>query len=294
MQVYRKQGRLLASLELQSNALRIRECALGASHPACAEGLDNLGCTHRQLGNADHAYRLHARAAAIWTQSLGHGHFALGSALENMAKIELSRNNITHATTLYQTSLQLRLPSLGASHPDCAVTWSGIARASALAGEPARAVIWHLRALRICEETVGAAHLSTSYVLADAARTLMQLSRFGSAAQLCKRVLAIRRVQLPADNVDVVSARLTLYSARWIRRCSSNRSLRHLTSGTRPTTASIRKLSGRSHANCGQHTPLDGEIASWPHIICDWAARPLRVGRPCVKSWTRWISRAAA
>ena len=100
-----------------TQALALREKALGPEHPDVAESLNNLAVHYRAQGRYAKAEPLFERSLGVWEKTLGAEHPQVATSLNNLAALHNDQGRYAKAEPLYQRSLAIREKALGPEHP---------------------------------------------------------------------------------------------------------------------------------------------------------------------------------
>lgn len=100
--VRRAQGDIAGALELQNEALAIREKMLGADHPAVASSLNNIAGLYSAEDNYAAAEPLLTRALSIREKALGADNRYTAESLNNLALLHAAQGRYPEAEPLYQ------------------------------------------------------------------------------------------------------------------------------------------------------------------------------------------------
>jgi tetratricopeptide (TPR) repeat protein len=105
--VRRAQGDSAGALELQKEALAIREKALGPNHPDVAVNLNSLAALYGSRDDYASAEPLLQRALAIREQALGADDRYTGQSLNNLALLYAAEGRYADAEPLYQRAVRI-------------------------------------------------------------------------------------------------------------------------------------------------------------------------------------------
>ena len=192
----KKAGRYPAALPFLTEALAIRETALGPDHPDTATSLNNLAGLYKAQGRLDEAAPLYARALAIREKALGPDHPSTAISLNNLASLYQAQGRLDEAAPLYARALAIREKALGPDHPSTATSLNNLAGLYYAQGRLDEAAPLLARALAICETALGPDHPSTATSLNNLAELYKAQGRLGEAAPLYARALAIKEKAL--------------------------------------------------------------------------------------------------
>jgi CHAT domain-containing protein/Tfp pilus assembly protein PilF len=150
-------------------ALKIREDALGLSHPHVAQSLDGLAALYLARKESARAEPLYDRAVAVREDAFGWEDPEVARSMDRLAALHLARGNIGQAEQLYDRALSIREKALGAWSPEVAESLENLALLYHAQGTDDLAVPLLERSLKIEERVLGAKH-------PNVARTLMRLA----------------------------------------------------------------------------------------------------------------------
>ncbi len=122
-----------------TQALALRENALGPEHPDVAESLNNLAELYRAQGRYAEAELLYERALAIDEKALGPEHPALATDLNNLAGLYHAQGRYAKAEPFFKRALVVAEKTLGPEHPNVATFRKNYAISLRAAGRAAEA-----------------------------------------------------------------------------------------------------------------------------------------------------------
>jgi Tfp pilus assembly protein PilF len=119
-----------------TQALAIREQALGPEHPKVAASLNNLAVLYYAQGQDAKAEPLYQRSLATLEKALGPEHPHVAASLNNLAGLHRDQGRYAKAEPLYQRSLAIWEKALGPEHPDVAQSLNNLAALYDTQGQP--------------------------------------------------------------------------------------------------------------------------------------------------------------
>jgi tetratricopeptide (TPR) repeat protein len=191
---------------LISDALAIREKALGPEHPDTAESVSNLAALHALRGDLAGARPLYERALTICEKALGPEHPYTAMNMNNLAGLRALQGDFASARPLYERALAIREKELGAEHPETAINLNNFAVVLANQGDFAGARSLYERALAIYEKVRGPEHPETAMSVNNLAGLLARQNDFAGARPLYERALAIREKALGPEHPDTAES----------------------------------------------------------------------------------------
>jgi CHAT domain-containing protein/Tfp pilus assembly protein PilF len=195
VQLY-QQGKYTQAIPLAKEALRIREQALGPTHPAVATSLNNLALLLKTTGDYAGAKPLFERALRINEQALGPTHPDVATSLNNLAGLLQATGDYAGAKPLYERALRLYEQALGPTHPAVATSLNDLAELMRATGDYAGAKPLYERALRLYEQALGPTHPDVATSLNNLALVLWDTGDYAGARPLYERALRIREQAL--------------------------------------------------------------------------------------------------
>jgi tetratricopeptide (TPR) repeat protein len=157
-------GRFDEAREDDENALRIAEQALGPSHPALHEYLEDLALDFIWSGRPAEAIPLDERAVALVRDQLGADHPQYANALNNLAYAELPLGRFAESMALNEQALAIWERHFGPDYAENAYALVEMGEALLGQGQPTRAFPLLERAIHLAEasgleaETLGDCH----------------------------------------------------------------------------------------------------------------------------------------
>ncbi|MCP3135989.1 protein kinase domain-containing protein [Pyxidicoccus xibeiensis] len=184
-----------AALELQLQALALREHHLGKDHPDLIGGLNSLGSIHEVMGKADEAIAALRRAIALHEAS-ELPEYTRSPLFANLATRLRNLGQLEEATALRKRALALVEQKHGRDHPESALALAALGELLADADHLEEALGLYREALVHLERSLGPDspriepvlwYRSTAYIrmgrFEDARRDLLRLQAFAEARQ---------------------------------------------------------------------------------------------------------------
>ena len=184
------------ALELDREALALRERQLGPDHTRVAGSLNNIGAALMATGDHEAARPPILRALAIREAVQGPDGLDVSHVLLNLAELERLAGRPALARTHLERALAIRERVLGPRHSLVAESLHRLGALLTAQGELAAAVASLARARAILESSVGATHPTTALVLATLAHA--ELAR-GDAATARPLLEAAAEILATAD-----------------------------------------------------------------------------------------------
>ncbi len=184
-------GNYSESVRLYTEALALREGALGSEHPRVGDSLSNLaGATFAQGANAE-AIALYLRSLALTEQALGPEHPQVATTLSNLALVYQSTGEYTEAIRLLTRALAIREDALGKDHPHQAAALSNLALVHHAMGNNPEAARLFIKALAIHEAALGPNHPQVADCLHNLATVYFATGDLEASARLLHRAVNI-------------------------------------------------------------------------------------------------------
>jgi tetratricopeptide (TPR) repeat protein/predicted Ser/Thr protein kinase len=177
------------SARLYTEALALREGALGDGHPRVADSLNNLASARFAKGEHDESARLYLRALALFEQALGPDHPQVATTLGNLALVHQSTGAYGEAIALLTRALAIRGAALGEDHPQLASGFSNLALVHEAMGDNDEAARLLLKALALNERAFGADHPQVADCVHNLATVRFATGDHDEAARLFTRAL---------------------------------------------------------------------------------------------------------
>ena len=173
-------GKYEDAIRLGTEALNIRENALGKDHPDYALSLISLAYYNSKLGNYSEAVRLGTKALNILEKVNGTDVYLLNILASYNSKL----GNYAEAIRLGTEAMNIREKVLGKEHPDYATSLSSLAVYNAYLGNYSEAIRLDTEALNIIEKVYGKEH--PYYVL-----SLNNLANYNSDLGNCQETIRL-------------------------------------------------------------------------------------------------------
>jgi CHAT domain-containing protein/Tfp pilus assembly protein PilF len=190
---------------LWSEALAVRERALGEDHPRVAASLNSLAILWSSQDRYTEAELLWKRALAISEKTLGHDHLQVATSLNGLAILWGKQGKYAQAESLYQRALAIREKAPEPDHLAVASTLNNLANCCRDQVKYAQAEPLFRRALAIREQTLGPDHPLVARSLNNLANLYLDQGKHSEAGPLYKRALAINEKVLGPDHPEVAS-----------------------------------------------------------------------------------------
>ena len=184
-------GNYSESARLYSEALALREAALGPDHPRIADSLNNLAGARFAQGEHLAAIDLYRRALALLEYTLGPEHPQVATTLSNLALVHQSTGEYAEAIRLLTRAIAIRDDALGPGHPQQAAGLDNLALVHHAMGNHAEAARLFVQALAIHERTQGPDHPQVADCLHNLATVRHATGDLDDATRLLTRALAI-------------------------------------------------------------------------------------------------------
>ena len=190
---------------LWSEALDVRERALGQEHPRVAASLNSLAVLWSSRGRYAEAEPLWKRALAISEKTLGHDHLQVATSLNGLAILLSKQGKYAQAESLHQRVLAIKEKAPEPDHLSVAATLNNLANCCRDQAKYAQAEPVFQRALAIRERILGPDHPLVAQSLNNLANLYLDQGKLAEAGPLYKRALDIKEKVLGPDHPAVAS-----------------------------------------------------------------------------------------
>ncbi len=194
-------------------ALAIREKALGETHAATAESLNNLALLLRIQGDLEGALPLCARALAIYEMTVGPDDPDTAMAMETLAAVEKERGDISGSRRLYENALAIRERKLASDPSGVARCLNNLALVMQRQNDLGSARPLLERALAILAGALGPDHLFTHRVRRNLAEVRMAEGFPADALEPAKTALAAYEKACGRDHPSTKDSARTVAAA---------------------------------------------------------------------------------
>jgi len=113
-----QQGKFDEAIPLAKQVLAIREKALGANHPRCADALNNLGLLYLAAKKFAEAEMFFKRSMAIYEKNRGPLDLLLAKTLQNLGFLRNASQDVPKAEEYYRRAVAILEKSLGPDHAE--------------------------------------------------------------------------------------------------------------------------------------------------------------------------------
>lgn len=199
-------GDLARALEAAAEDLRLREQAVGKSHPDYAFSLGNLANLYQAKADYASAAPLYLEALAISEQILGKQHPDYVQGLNSLALLYDEMADFDRAEPLYLEALAISEQVLGKQHPEYATVLNNLAALFYAKGDYAHAEPLLVEALALLEQASGKQHESYALGLNNLALLYLEMGDHARAESQLVEALAIRERILGKRNPGYASS----------------------------------------------------------------------------------------
>ncbi|WP_224371127.1 tetratricopeptide repeat protein [Hyalangium versicolor] len=205
--MFTEQGKYPEAWESLSQALVLREKALGPEHPDSASTLSNLATVAWWMGRYDESLERTQRAAALKENALGPEHPEAIQMLTNMGAMLYEVGRYEEALQRFERALELEQKVLGPDYPHIASTLTNLGIVLLTLGRPEEARRMAERAVAFREKLSGPDAQELAGPLTSLGGALEELGRHEEALQAHTRATQLREKTLGPDH-DLVSESL--------------------------------------------------------------------------------------
>ncbi|SEH98014.1 tetratricopeptide repeat protein [Akkermansia glycaniphila] len=199
-------GAYTRALPLFEKALRIREDALGDSHPDTVISYNNLASLYNCQGDYTRAQPFYEKALQIREDALGECHPDTATSYNNLAGLYNSQGDDERAKSLYEKALRIREAALGDGHPDTAASYNNLALLYKNQENYAQAQTLYEKALRISEACLGENHPDTATSYNNLASLYDSQGDYTRAQPFYEKALRIREDAFGENHPDTAAS----------------------------------------------------------------------------------------
>lgn len=204
--VYDLQGNYDEAVKHYSQALKIRERALGQDNIQVGQSLNNLAGVYKSLGRFKDAQTSYERALSIFEQDLGHTHPGTATILNNLAALHHANGDFDKAAKLYKRALEIRESHYGKNNLLVGHTINNLAEVYRVQGKYDIAEPLYKRDLAISEDILGSDHPEVATTLNNLAELYRTQGLFDKAEPLYRRSLEIRQNRLDSNHPHIAQS----------------------------------------------------------------------------------------
>lgn len=208
--VYAKLGLYAPAVELEEEALDLRESEFGDDHIEVAANLNSLGRVYRLLARDEEAELVHRRELAIRESQLGQHHPDVADSLSALAKVLWNRGSSDEAESLMRRALAIRETALGPDSLESADSTWELARLLEQQERYEEGERLLRRTLRIRRAQLGEDHYQVADALAELGRMSALGGRFEEAEELLRQAITVTEVVLPPEHPKRAERHVTL------------------------------------------------------------------------------------
>ncbi len=183
-------GKYAEAWESHSQALKLREKALGPEHPDVAASISNLASVAWWMGRYEEAVEMAERAVTLQSKALGPEHPEVIKTLMTSAGTLAEVGRYEDALQRHERTLQLQEKVLGADHPSVSVSLINLSITLMSLGRHEEARQRSERAMILAKKRSDPLKLAGAHISLGAA--LSELGRHGEAQQEFQRALELR------------------------------------------------------------------------------------------------------
>jgi CHAT domain-containing protein/Tfp pilus assembly protein PilF len=185
------QGRYRDAIAPASEALALREGALGPDDPAVAQSLDTLATVYVTTGDYAQARPLYERALAIQERAFGPQHREVATTLNGLGYLLSLTGDHASARSLVERGLQIREREVGPDHVTVAASLNTLGFVLYASSDLAAARPILERALAIREKALGATHPLVAQTAMNLGRLHGDRGDYAAARPLLERAVRI-------------------------------------------------------------------------------------------------------
>ncbi len=207
--IYNALGRYDKAASCFRQAIELRRKGLGDCHPDVASSQINLAWVYEAQGNyakAESLFKavLDTRLKTLAPVTPGGAHPGIASSYSSLAAIYTEEGRYSEAEPLYRKAIEIWRKAYGGEHPRSVFTLHDLAYNYEKSGRYGLAESTYACARDVAERTLGEDHPDLAMVLESMSRLLGLERRYGEAAGLAKRALAIQYANF-ITNAEVLS-----------------------------------------------------------------------------------------
>lgn len=203
LRIYAAQGKFADAEKAATQALAIRQKALGSADPTVAESQINLATVYKLEGRYPQAEDLYQRALATQQKLFGPDSPKLANNLNDLGALYEAQGKHAQAEQMLQHALAIEEKALGADHPEVADVLGNIAVVYLSESKFAESEASFRRALAIQQKTLGADHPNVAATLNNLAEVAHAQGHNAEAEALYQRALAIDEKTLGSQHPSV-------------------------------------------------------------------------------------------
>jgi tetratricopeptide (TPR) repeat protein len=197
------QGDYEAAYTDVTEALAIRERAVGPDDQLVAESLGDVSNVEEILGRPERSRELLARALAIEEAGLGPHHPLVAITLINLGNVERTLGNLDAAAPLFERGLAIQRNAFGAQHADVASTLNNYAVLFLARGDDQRGRELLEESLAIKRKARGAMHPEVALGLVNLAEVRERMGDHEDSRKMLEEALRIYEATMGSEHLDV-------------------------------------------------------------------------------------------
>jgi tetratricopeptide (TPR) repeat protein len=196
----RKLGRYEVAVEMEEEALTIRQELLGQNHPHTLISMNNLGLVLEYQGKYEQAEEMHRQSLRLREAVLGEEHPDTLMSMNNVATVLEGQGKYEQAEEMHRQSLRLKEAVLGKEHPDTLTGMNNLATALAGQGKYEQAEEMLRQSLRLEEAVLGKEHPDTLTNMNNLALALAGQSKYEQAEEMYRQTLRLEEAVLGKEH----------------------------------------------------------------------------------------------
>ena len=191
-------------------SLELWRSSLGAEHSDTLKAVNNLGLTHRCLGEKEIAEKFYRQALTGRQKTLGDSHPLTLVTMNNLANLLQSDDRNEEAEMLLRGTLEMQRTTLGMEHKETLTTMTNLGNLLRGAGELEAALQMHRQAWKTSTKIIGADHVMPLKIGNSYASTLYSAEKYEEAREILKsNLVEFLKISTP-ENYDVIMTRRLL------------------------------------------------------------------------------------
>jgi tetratricopeptide (TPR) repeat protein len=201
----RKLGRYEVAVEMEEEALTIRQELLGQNHPHTLISMNNLGLVLEYQGKYEQAEEMHRQSLRLREAVLGEEHPDTLMSMNNVATVLEGQGKYEQAEEMHRQSLRLKEAVLGKEHPDTLTGMNNLATALAGQGKYEQAEEMLRQSLRLEEAVLGKEHPDTLMSMNNLALALAGQGKYEQAEEMHRQSLRLEEAVLGKEHPDTLT-----------------------------------------------------------------------------------------
>jgi tetratricopeptide (TPR) repeat protein len=203
---YEALGRYEVAVEMEENALNVRQELLGQKHPSTLTSMNNLALVLSGQGKYAEAEEMCRQVSELRETVLGKEHPDTLTSMNNLAEVLSYKGTYKQAEEIHREVLKQMQMVLGEEHASTLTSMHNLAGVLSRQRKYAEAEEMHQQVFRLQEAVLGKEHPDTLISMNNLAVLLSLREKYEQAEEIYRQVLGLRETVLGREHPDTLTS----------------------------------------------------------------------------------------